>query len=285
MSCNPGTPCYSTKVVYPTGCNTNHPCGVKKITTDNVVYSGSNLPCSGINTCDTLTVVIQKIDTFLCKSYICEVLAQCSTTTTTTTTILPFTCNPCVTYLLINTTSVNQSYSWTDCYGVVYSDYQIGGDQVIQICVCEGSLTYDVAILAYPIGAGCHPVEETTTTTTSSTTTSSTTTTTTTTIPPACVSTLWEYTVTGGDVENATGNTGAVITINVPEPLEVTTFDAFGGEQQSNCPSGNTGGGVAFNAGSIGTHTLCSVNEPYAWYYSNNTAVFLTMTDTLVPCP
>ena len=30
MSCNPGTPCYSTKVVYPKGCNTNYPCGVTK---------------------------------------------------------------------------------------------------------------------------------------------------------------------------------------------------------------------------------------------------------------
>ena len=108
--------------------------------------------------------------------------------------------------------------------------------------------------------------------------------TTTTTTTAACISTEWEYTVTAEDVENATGNTGAVIIINVPEPLEVTAYDAFGGEYQSNCPSGYSGGGNAFNAGSIGTHTLCSVNEPYAWYYHNNEAVFLTMTDTLIPC-
>ena len=129
----------------------------------------------------------------------------------------------------------------------------------------------------------------TTTTTTAEPTTTTTTTaevpsTTTTTTTAACISTEWEYTVTGGDVENATGNTGAVIIINVPEPLEVTAYDAFGGDYQSNCPSGYSGGGVAFNAGSIGTHTLCSVNEPYAWYYSNNTAVFLTMTNTSTPC-
>ena len=108
--------------------------------------------------------------------------------------------------------------------------------------------------------------------------------TTTTTTTAACISTEWEYTVTAEDVENATGNTGAVIIINVPEPLEVTAYDAFGGEYQSNCPSGYSGGGNAFNAGSIGTHTLCSVNEPYFWYYSNDVAVFLTMTDTLIPC-
>lgn len=108
--------------------------------------------------------------------------------------------------------------------------------------------------------------------------------TTTSTTTAACIAYVWEYTVTAENVENATGNTGAVIIINVPEPLEVTAFDAFGGEYQSNCPSGYTGGGNAFNAGSIGTHTLCSVNEPYAWYFSNDAAVFLTMTNTSTSC-
>ena len=108
--------------------------------------------------------------------------------------------------------------------------------------------------------------------------------TTTTTTTAACISTEWEYTVTAEDVENATGNTGAVIIINVPNPLEVTAYDEFGGFYVSNCPSGYSGGGFAFNSGQIGTYTLCSVNEPYIWYFHNNEAVFLTMTDTLIPC-
>ena len=108
--------------------------------------------------------------------------------------------------------------------------------------------------------------------------------TTTTTTTAACISTEWEYTVTAEDVENATGNTGAVIIINVPEPLEVTAYDEYGGFYVSNCPSGYSGGGIAFNAGQIGTYTLCSVNEPYIWYFHNNAAVFLTVTDTLAPC-
>jgi len=99
-----------------------------------------------------------------------------------------------------------------------------------------------------------------------------------------CISTEWEYTVTAEDVANATGNTGEVITINVPNPLEVTAYDAFGGFYLSDCPSGNTGGGFAFNSGQIGTFTLCSVNEPYIWYYHNNAAVFITVTDILTPC-
>jgi hypothetical protein len=108
--------------------------------------------------------------------------------------------------------------------------------------------------------------------------------TTTTTTTAACISTEWQYTITAEDVENATGNTGEVITINVPNPLEVTAYDEFGGFYISNCPSGYSGGGFAFNSGQIGTYTLCSVNEPYIWYFHNNEAVFLTVTDTLAPC-
>ena len=108
--------------------------------------------------------------------------------------------------------------------------------------------------------------------------------TTTTTTTVACISTEWQYTITAEDVENATGNTGAVIIINVPKPLEVIAYDEYGGFYVSDCPSGYSGGGIAFNAGQIGTYTLCSVNEPYIWYFHNNAAVFLTVTDTLAPC-
>ena len=108
--------------------------------------------------------------------------------------------------------------------------------------------------------------------------------TTTTTTTAACISTEWEYTVTAEDVENATGNTGAVIIINVPEPLEVAAYDEYGGFYVSDCPSGYSGGGIAFNEGQIGTYTFCSVNEPYIWYFHNDAAVFITVTDTLVSC-
>lgn len=55
------------------------------IQSTNLVYDGPNLPCSGIRTCNTLTVALQKIDEKLCT------LAQeiyDSTTTTTSTTIV-----------------------------------------------------------------------------------------------------------------------------------------------------------------------------------------------------
>lgn len=57
-------------------------CIALPIQSTNLIYDGPNLPCSGIRTCNTLTVALQKIDEKLC------ILAQemyDSTTTTTTT--------------------------------------------------------------------------------------------------------------------------------------------------------------------------------------------------------
>lgn len=71
MSCNPGTPCY-TSTIYPSGgtssagCNLD-PCLTIKLGTASVFYNGSVLPCSGIQTCDSLSVALQKIDNILCN--------------------------------------------------------------------------------------------------------------------------------------------------------------------------------------------------------------------------
>jgi hypothetical protein len=59
-----------------------------------VCYTGPNLPCSGVNTNDTITVVLQKID-----NVICELIAINLTTTTTT---MPIVCtNPLISLLEI----------------------------------------------------------------------------------------------------------------------------------------------------------------------------------------
>lgn len=67
MSCLPGMPCF--------GCHPNNPsvrtCGVDpcftyKTTTDLVKYIGPNLPCIDVNTCETVTLALQKIDDALC---------------------------------------------------------------------------------------------------------------------------------------------------------------------------------------------------------------------------
>ena len=62
MSCLPGMPCYGPEIYafYPKGfCNESLTCPVNS---DIVIYSGPNLPSTGINTNDSLTVALQKID-------------------------------------------------------------------------------------------------------------------------------------------------------------------------------------------------------------------------------
>jgi len=70
MSCLPGTPCY-TSTIHTTGgltggCNLD-PCVTTKLGTDAVFYTGPNLPCSGINPCDTVTLALQKMDAIVCN--------------------------------------------------------------------------------------------------------------------------------------------------------------------------------------------------------------------------
>jgi hypothetical protein len=49
-------------------CNNNgtNPCN-KKESTDNINYVGPNLSCTGVETCDTLTQAIEKINNFICS--------------------------------------------------------------------------------------------------------------------------------------------------------------------------------------------------------------------------
>lgn len=107
MSCLPGMPCYGplVKITYPNGCD---PYANRIIDSEFVEYSGDNLPCTGIQTCDSLTVALQKIDEKICsselvaqiiqtisnddilKAYFCQLVSSCPIvieTTTTTTTI------------------------------------------------------------------------------------------------------------------------------------------------------------------------------------------------------
>lgn len=104
MSCLPGMPCYGPEIYafYPKGCcNESLVCPVNS---NIIVYSGPNLPNTGINTNDTLTVALQKIDVALSSDALintvltgiatnpalqvafCALVQQCAYTPTTTTT-------------------------------------------------------------------------------------------------------------------------------------------------------------------------------------------------------
>ena len=83
MSCN---------TCYPTGstsgaCGTD-PCFTEKIGSNFIVYQGPSLPCTGINTCDNLTLALQKIDNFICNPPGLEIYAENGLTKVGNTIIL-----------------------------------------------------------------------------------------------------------------------------------------------------------------------------------------------------
>jgi len=81
-SCCPepcASPCYADPCA--------DPCHIIGRRTDDFAYNGTNLPCTEIDECDTLTVVLQKIEEKIC---ILQGLLI-PTTTTTTSTIAPTT--------------------------------------------------------------------------------------------------------------------------------------------------------------------------------------------------
>ena len=67
MSCLPGMPCYQNDVIvyttYPRGCG-NDPIKLL-LSSDNIIYTGPNLPYTGIQTNDDLSESLQKIDNLL----------------------------------------------------------------------------------------------------------------------------------------------------------------------------------------------------------------------------
>lgn len=72
------------------------PCNVEPISSNNVKWAAPNLPCTGVLTCDSLTVALQKVDEQICdlKDTIVTLQEEINTlknnccTTTTTTTLL-----------------------------------------------------------------------------------------------------------------------------------------------------------------------------------------------------
>lgn len=79
MSCLPGTPCY-TSTIHTTGGTTGgcglDPCVTLTLGSGAVKYVGPALSCSGISTCDTLTVALQKLDDAICNAPAVNILAN-----------------------------------------------------------------------------------------------------------------------------------------------------------------------------------------------------------------
>ena len=197
------TPCGCSSTITNTGCNNNNPCGTNLTASSTIVYDGPALSCTTAEPCDTLNVILQKIDEIICNLLtqinaltiqVDNITTQiitingdiininnqldvcCNVTTTTTTTIA----SPCENFSLDNTGEDPVAVIITDCTtGEQSAIVLLPGDT--NICVVTDSpLTVPGTVIVTPNGP-C------TTSTTSTSSTSSTTTTTTTSIPCECL--------------------------------------------------------------------------------------------------
>ena len=197
-------PCGCSSTITNSGCNNNNPCSTHLTASSTIVYDGPVLPCIVAEPCDTLNVILQKIDEIICNlltqiNYlnnqvinitnqiitingdiinIYNTLDECcgATTTTTSTT----TAAPCESFSLDNTGPDPVAIIITDCItGEQEAIVLLPGET--DICVeTDSPLTVPGTVIVTPNG----PCGPTTTTTTSS---SSTTTTTTTVSPCECL--------------------------------------------------------------------------------------------------
>ena len=181
-------------IVNTCGCGNTNPCGCKT-SSDEVVYVGPELGCTGISNCDTVTEAFIKIDSFICgpgmvetiinnivnninlynqftaivnNSVDCETVWGCIDSTTTTTSTS--TAYPCQGYRLDNLSLDTVVVTITDCItGLPTPVVLLSG--ITNVCIETNSeLIIPGVINATPTGP-CN-----TTTTTSSSTTSTTTT-------------------------------------------------------------------------------------------------------------
>jgi hypothetical protein len=191
------TPCGCSSTITNSGCNNNDPCSTHLTASSTIVYDGPTLPCIVAEPCDTLNVILQKIDEIICNlltqiNYltnqvtnitnqiimingdiinIYNTLGECcgATTTTTSTT----TAAPCESFSLNNTGDDPVAIIITDCVtGEQEAIVLLPGDT--NICVeTDSPLTVPGTVIVTPNGP-CGPTTTTTTTLVPTTTTTTT---------------------------------------------------------------------------------------------------------------
>lgn len=191
------TPCGCSSTITNSGCNNNDPCSTHLTASSTIVYDGPVLPCIVAEPCDTLNVILQKIDEIICNlltqiNYltnqvtnitnqiitingdiinIYNTLGECcgATTTTTSTT----TAAPCESFSLDNTGDAPVAIIITDCItGEQEAIVLLPGET--NICVeTDSPLTVPGTVIVTPNGP-CGPTTTTTTTIVPTTTTTTT---------------------------------------------------------------------------------------------------------------
>ena len=103
----PQNPCCNpAPLVNTVPCSGGNPCTTQLTASSHVGYSGPNLPCTGIQTCDTLTVALQKVDEKVCDllntvASLQEQINALTTTSTTSTTLTTSTTSTTTTILIL----------------------------------------------------------------------------------------------------------------------------------------------------------------------------------------
>jgi hypothetical protein len=257
-------PCGCSSTTSNTGCRQNI-CGTNVIVSSNVIYNGPALDCIVAEPCDTINVILQKIDEIICNLLvqintlniqveniteqiisiesnvitINNTLSTCcgatSTTTTTTTVPVPTYCYTLtaigrIIFYWIDVNGDPQFLSITD--GTIYVCAQLdsigtAGDGVAEI---NGGITECTSDEECVITTTTTTTVEPSTTTTTSTTIEPTTTTTTT-IPPSTTTTTtvvhFEHGFSEGKTDNNLACAETVVAITLYTSVPTIVFGTF----------------------------------------------------------
>jgi hypothetical protein len=182
------SPCGCSSTLPNTGCEQN-PCGTNVILSSNVLYNGPVLDCIIAEPCDTLNVILQKIDEIICNLLtqintlniqvtnittqiininsnivnINNTLATCCagvTTTTTSTTLCP-----CTYHQYVSVAQFPGTFTYVECDTLQPITVTAGGE-VDTVCVDNNYPTIEIGkINVLNTGVCCSVITTTTTTT------------------------------------------------------------------------------------------------------------------------
>ena len=297
------TPCGCSSTITNGGCNSNNPCSTHLTASSTIVYDGPALTCTTAEPCDTLNVILQKIDEIICNllgqintlnnqlnnittqvlyinseiTDIYNVLDVCCnvTTTSTSTTIAPILCES---FSLTNTGEEPVAIIITDCDTQVQEAIVLmPGDT--NICVLTDSpLNIPGTVIAVPNG----PCGTTTTTTTAAPTT---TTTTTEAIPCECL-TFYNEDVDSHIITytDCTGNSSGPIEILSHETIQVCGCCGFASDPfvtisiGANCISGECPTPLTTTTTSSSTSTTTSTSTSTSTSTTSSTSSTSTTT-------
>lgn len=128
MSCLPTSPCFTGGSIVPSGTNCGaDPCDQATKVSGLIKYVGPALSCTGIDTCDDLTTVIQKIEEAICALQSSTTTTTTSSTTTTSTSTTSSTTTsttticPCTIFEFVGDDMTINTFDYVPCGGTLYT--------------------------------------------------------------------------------------------------------------------------------------------------------------------